>query len=292
VSFDRRAVLLSYLDTSRQHEVAALEDLTPRLEAMVAEARAAWPTVELDEERFLQALADKLCERTTESAQRVLETLPAGALSLATACAAGDDAALAAFRDALLPALRRALGKLGASGAAADEVEQQLLVMLFVAESGRPHIASYGGRGRLQSWLLSVGVRTARRLLGAAAGEGGDDDLARLSDALENPELTVLRERYREQVRQSFAAALQELEPRQRTLLRQYHIDRLTIDQLAALHRVNRSTTARWVVAARSAALELTRAHLSRTFGIAPTEVDSIIRLVRSQLDFSLRELG
>jgi RNA polymerase sigma-70 factor (ECF subfamily) len=139
--------------------------------------------------------------------------------------------------------------------------------------------------------VLSIGVRTARRLLGAVADELGGDAPVELADALENPELAVLRERYRDQVRLAFATALRGLEPRQRTLLRQYHIDRLTIDQLASLHRVNRSTTARWVAAARSATLELTREHLSRSAGIAPGEVDSIIRLVRSQLDLSLREL-
>jgi RNA polymerase sigma-70 factor, ECF subfamily len=287
-----RASLLGHLDSSRNAEVASIDELDALLERHLDEARAAWPTVLLDDETYLAHLAEKICDRATEPARRVLETMPAADLYLAAACALGDAAAVAAFRESLLPALRQALAKLGAPPATIDEAEQRILVMLFVADRGRPQIAGYGGRGRLRSWLRSIGVRTARRLMGALHGDAGDaDDLERLASAVEDPELEVLRDRYREQVRIAFAGALAALSDRERNLLRQYHIDGLTIDQLGALYRVNRGTAARWVVAARSAVLDGTRQRLTSELGVSTGEVDSIIRLVRSQLDISLRDL-
>lgn len=286
------ALLLELLDSSRSAEVAAVADLDALLVAQLADARAAWPTVHLDDDAYLEHLAEKLGDRATEPAARVLQTLPAADLYLAAACTRGDAAALAAFREQLLPSLRQALGKLGAPAATIDEAEQRVLVMLFVADAGRPQIAGYGGRGRLRSWLRSVGVRTARRLMGALHGADHDDDeLEHLATAVHDPELAVLRDRYREPVRTAFAAALAVLAERERNVLRQYHIDGLTIDQLAALYRVNRATAARWVVAARSAVLDGTRARLGDALGATTTTVDSIIRLIRSELDLSLRDL-
>lgn len=85
---------------------------------------------------------------------------------------------------------------------------------------------------------------------------------------------------------------LASLTEQQRAVLRQYHIDGLTIDQLAALYRINRATAARWVARARLDVVTITRARLIADSGLPSADVDSIIRLVRSQLSISLRQLG
>jgi RNA polymerase sigma-70 factor (ECF subfamily) len=214
-------------------------------------------------------------------------------LYLALACADGNDAAITAFRDAHVPALRQALGKLGGMSAATiDEVVQRVLVIVFVGEAGPPQITTYSGRGTLRSWIRSIGVRTGRRQLGLEADVAPRDDDALPEIAAGDPELELLRERYRDQVKQAFSAAFAELADRERNVLRQYHIDGLTIDQLATLYQVNRATTARWVAGARLAVITRTRKHLVDRYGIAAAEVDSIIRLVRSQLDVSVREIA
>jgi RNA polymerase sigma-70 factor (ECF subfamily) len=105
-----------------------------------------------------------------------------------------------------------------------------------------------------------------------------------------DPGLELLRARYAGDVRRAFAAALAALTERQRAVLRQYHLDGLTIDQLAALHHINRATAARWVAGARLDVVTATRKHLVADAGVPKSEVDSIIRLVRSQL--SAGELG
>jgi RNA polymerase sigma-70 factor, ECF subfamily len=73
--------------------------------------------------------------------------------------------------------------------------------------------------------------------------------------------------------------------------LRQHALDGLSIDRLAALHKVHRATAARWVEAARTAALEHTRLALGRRLRVGPDELESVMRLVRSQLDITLPAL-
>jgi len=51
-------------------------------------------------------------------------------------------------------------------------------------------------------------------------------------------------------------------------MLRQYHIDELTIDELGRLYQVNRATAARWVIAARTTLLDATRTRLAAPVAI------------------------
>lgn len=270
-----------------------LADLADVIATQHRAAAAAWPTFQLSLDRYRAHLAQRLADRTGEAPEHVVRTMPAADLYLVGACSDGDAAALAAFRDLHVPALRRALAKLALPDATIDEAVQRVLVMIFVGDGGVPQLAGYAGRGTLRSWVRTIGVRTGRRLAGFDHDSArGDDELAELPAAVGDPELELLRARYREEVKRAFAAALAELGERERTVLRQYHLDGLTIDQLAALHQVNRATTARWVAAARKELVARTRDQLVGRFGIAPTEVDSIIRLVRSQLDVSVREIS
>lgn len=248
-----------------------------KVEELYTQGARAWPAFHVPRERFVAAAGER--EVVAED------------LYLALACSDGNEGAIAAFRDAYVPALRQALGKLGGmSPATIDEVVQRVLVIVFVGEAGPPQITTYSGRGTLRSWLRTIGVRTGRRQLGLEADVASDDALPDI--AASDPELELLRERYRDQVKQAFAAAFAELADRERNVLRQYHIDGLTIDQLATLYQVNRATTARWVAGARLAVITRTRKHLVDRYGIAAAEVDSIIRLVRSQLDVSVREIA
>src|SRR5205085_1374765 len=117
--------------------------LDARLAAMIAETRAAWPKLKLAEPAFLRHLAEIVCDRATEPARDVMQSLPVVDLYLAAACAAGDEGAIAAFRETMVPPLRQALGKLRAPAAAIDEAVQRALVMVLVGETGRPQIAGY-----------------------------------------------------------------------------------------------------------------------------------------------------
>jgi RNA polymerase sigma-70 factor (ECF subfamily) len=256
-------------------------------------ATEAWPTFALPQERYAAYLAARVRARAQEPAEHVIRTMPAADLYLVAACSEGDPAALAAFRDAHVPALRQALAKLRMPEAMIDEALQQVLVAVLVGDRRPPQLSEYGGKGTLRSWLRTIAVRTGRRMLGLESEAGtSDEEIADLPAAVAGPELELLRTRYRDQVRRAFAAAFAGLAERERNVLRQYYIDGLTIDQLAALYQVNRATTARWVAGARLAVIAKTREQLVSQFGIEAAEVDSIIRLVRSELDVSVRQLN
>lgn len=288
----RAAFLLAHLDSSRQGEALSLGDLEMILSRHLATAKAAWPNVDLEEEVYLQHLAEKICDRATEPFRKTLETIPAEDLYLAAACSHGLESAIESFRQTLMPRLRSSLRKIGLSPTAVEDTEQEVMATLFVTKSGSAHINTYCGRGRLVSWLRTIGTRTARRHTSLGKVQKEDEDIERIEGELNDPELTLLSKLYGRPALQSLAAALAALDTRQRILLKQYHVDGLTIDQLAAIYKVNRSTTARWVIAARTEVLDATRNHLRGELSLNSTEVDSLIRLVRSQFDISLREFA
>lgn len=253
------------------------------LAALIAEARSAWPGITVDDGAFAAFLG----------ARAPVDSLHAGDLYLACACAGGDQAAIAAFLREMVPHIEAAVLGLGGDPATVDEVRAELVDALLVGP--RPGIATYAGRGRLRSWVRSIAVRTGMRLLGrtrAAAG-GGDDALAAIAAEVDDPEIEHLKARYGEAFRAAFAAALAALTARQRNLLRQHYLDELTVDQLGALYRVHRATAARWVAAAREALFDDTRRRMIDALGLPPADYDSLVRLLHSQLDLSIqRHLG
>lgn len=212
-------------------------------------------------------------------------------LYLAAACIAGDAAAIAQL-DAALPAVvRPALARLGVPASDDDEIVQRVRIALLAPDTtGTCGLAGYSGRGELRAYLRSAAVRIALKRLEREPPprSGDDDDLECLPDASDSPELVLLKQRCRDDLRTGFASALAQLNPRERTLLRQHYVDGLTVDMLAPLHQVHRSTCARWIEAARGKVLRGVRNHLRARLGLDDAELDAAIAMVRSQLDLSL----
>jgi RNA polymerase sigma-70 factor (ECF subfamily) len=117
-----------------------------------------------------------------------------------------------------------------------------------------------------------------------------DDALATLAIA-DDAQLTPWKQQYAAAFRTAFAQTIASLDDQQRTLLRQHHLDRLTVDDLARLHQVHRATAARWVAAAREKLLAGIRKHMMNELAISGGELDSALRLARSQLDVSIHRL-
>jgi RNA polymerase sigma-70 factor, ECF subfamily len=211
-------------------------------------------------------------------------------LYLAAACTAGDPAAIARLDETLPGTVAPMLVRLGVPHSDRDEIVQRIRVALLVPdEAGACGLARYTGRGELGAYLRSVAVRIALKRL--AREEAPSDEvglLAALPDGGDSPELAVLKERCREHVRRGFAGAIAALAPRERTLLRQHYVDGLTVEMIARLHRVHRATCHRWIEAARIKILRNVRRHLRATLGLAGTELETMVALVRSQLDLSL----
>lgn len=247
----------------------------------IAAARAAWPGVAIDPARFAAHL-----ERVAAAAPDAALAVPE--LGLAFACAEGDRAALAILdRDYLTP-LRPALARLGLTSAAVDETLQTLRHELLIARpAGPPRILDYGGRGALHGWLRAVATRTGLRVRGAAT-PAVELDESRHAVAGDDLELAYMKKTYGAAFRTAFAAALAGLPADQRLLLKQRFQHHLSVEELGRVHGVHAGTISRWVAAARDRLVKDTRAAMMRDLEVGRTDVESILRLIHSQLELSL----
>ena len=262
--------------------------LERELLATLTRAREVWPGVELAPRRFAEALAERIDPQAGLSS--ALQRLHTPDVFLAIACAEGLRPAIEALEAAHLRPLRVTIARLGADAAAIDDILARLQARLLTSTTERPAvIAQYMGRGDLGSWLKVVGVREALSTLRKYHHVPAEDqEIENLLAPNDDPELEVMRRRYETEFRHAFQQALAELEPRERNVLRYHLIDRLNIDQIAAVHDVHRATAARWLARIRAQLEERTREQLRRALGVSGAELDSIIRLIQSQLDLSI----
>lgn len=263
-----------------EHGIAALVD------DVVAKAAARWPELRCDPAAWASALARAL--DVALPPERAFAGVQALDLLLADACARGDADALAIFERELMPAVDRALGRAAAD--AQQELRQRVRAILFVARAaGPPAIASYAGRAPLSAWLRVVATREAAVLTKAAHHVPADDDeIDGMAASALDPDLQMDRVAYQGELREAFAEAFARLDSSERTLLRMHLLDRVGIDELAAMHSVHRATAARWVKRLREQLFADTRRGLMKRLHLSPSEFDSAMRLVRSELDVSI----
>lgn len=268
--------------------LSASTDLGARLVALDARARAAWPTFTIDRGEFLDYLADHL---SPEAQASTLDDLFAEDLYLACACVRGDSAALAACERAYSADVERGLDAIKLATSLRDEVWSRLRARIFVATpEAPPAIASFGGTGSLKKWLRVAATRLGLNVMRERHREAPMPEQD-LPDAADDLALGHLKRTYQAAFKTAFADALADLTAEQRTLLRMHIIDKLTIDDLARMHKVHRTSTARWLREAREALSDGTRARLHAALGVADEELDSIMNIVRSRLDLSLSRL-
>jgi RNA polymerase sigma-70 factor (ECF subfamily) len=262
-------------------------DLEGELLARLDAGRAAWPEIQVDPSRF----AAHVGERTTDA----LPPLALAAdLYLACACAAGSSAAIAAFQRAFRDGVAGVVRRTDPSPTFVDDVMQALNVRLFVKTAeAAPAIEQYAGRASLRGWVLTAAKRTAlnlRRAKGDQPHEDIDSGVRELGSAA-GPELALLKARYKAEFEESLRVGLATLSDRDRSLLVLHLVNGLTLAQLAPMNGVSITTAFRWLAAAREALFEATRAALTERLRVTPSEYESILALVRSQLDVSIIQL-
>lgn len=249
---------------------------------------AAWPEFADDPPGFFARVAPRLAPEADVAAVAWAD------LALADACLRALPGALAAFEAAHGEALDAALQAVGVGADERAEARQRLRLRLLVRETGEaPRLSGYSGRGPLRAWLRVATVREALMLVRSAkrraAHEVEDDgELLEQAAVADDPEIVLLRERCRDELRAALRAAVAALDSRERTLLRLSLRDRLTVDQLGALFHVHRSTAARWLKALQAKLHAETRAQLARTLRLERAEIESLIRAIGSRIDMSL----
>ncbi|MFV8749727.1 sigma-70 family RNA polymerase sigma factor [Nannocystaceae bacterium ST9] len=261
----------------------------PNLEAELAEALVRTQRsldFPVDEALFVAALAGAM--QTPDD----LASLSLADLVLARACADHHAGALRFFERTLGPELDRAIARSPTLGLSKPEFRQLALVRLFVHEPPRAaKIASYQGRGSLRAWLRVMVTRLiidlSRRR--SSPAEPGDPDLLDALAEGPDPELDYLRQRYEPRLRAALAAGIEALEVRQRNLLRQRYIHELSVDALARLYAVHRSTLYVWLEQARVALLQRAREELAAE--LPADRLESVIRMMGSQLEISVQRV-
>ena len=306
--------------------LTAFRDLEPRLWALVADGRTAWPMLRLEPTAFAAFIGRRIVpitdgdegERALDDVEEAFTALRAADLYLACACASGDGSAVAVFESRYIGEVDVALSRMRLSAANLQEVRQLVRQRLFVpaaaaqlaaaaevaagppgaataaAVSGK--ISEYSGRGDLRRWVRTVALRTCLNLLRKGKGEvlvGDEQVLANMAQTGDDPELAYMKQRYRGEFKQAFLTALGALSARDQSLLRYHHADGLNIDEIGAIYRVHRVTAYRWLEKAREALVAGIQQTLRERLRLDQGEFDSILRLIRSQLHLSLvRHLG
>lgn len=268
---------------------ALLPPVRARLDAMIAEARAAHPNLRFDPAGYERHVLARVPAGVDPAAH--LATLHAPDLLIAYACETGDGAAIAAFEKRCFDEIAFAVARVRPR-ATTDEVAQMMRERLFVASpDGAAKIASYQGSGDLRGWFRVVLVRHLLNLVSKKHREVDLDDamLEALPAAATDPELDHARRLYAPALKDALVAAIGALEPRDRTLLRLAVCDGMNVDEIGALYGVHRATAARWVATARDRLEEGTRERLRAALGARDESVASLYRLLASQMNVSLR---
>jgi RNA polymerase sigma-70 factor (ECF subfamily) len=267
--------------------------LVTRLAEKAVAAAAEWPGVKLDDATYARWLLAHL--PSEGDCADAVEDLEAGDLYLTCALAAGNPAALFAFERDFLSAVPSYVSRFERDPAFGDEVTAALRERLLVARGdGPPRIAQYAGRGPLAAFVRIAATRTALNLLdarGRVARESDDDRIGDLEAPLLDPEMSYIKDQYRAEFYRAFREALGELDAEERTMVRMHHLDGLTIDELAALHRIHRATAARRVGRCRQKILDATCRRLRERLNLREPELDSLLGVARSHFQLSIAGL-
>jgi len=266
-------------------------ELEARLVSILEGARQAWPGLGLDDEVFVRYLGQRLARHC--SPLEALSQVNATDLYLACACVEGLPGSHRRFIRAHVVGIEAVGRDLGAVEPA--ELRQWVCEHVLVAQPPQPpRIASFSGRGELGHWVRI----TARRLLidrrrkrsphttdiehvpASALVVDGDD-----------PELGLLAETYRESFRAALEDAFGRLSPRERTLLRYRFVDGLEVNQIASVCGRHRVSVSRSLGNARQRLLGHVRRHLVTSLRLRRSEADSLMRLMRSQIQLSVSRL-
>lgn len=208
-------------------------------------------------------------------------------LSLAAAALAGDAHALALFDALLRTEVRRAVVPLDTTNTLVDEVLQAAREKLLVDE----RLRDYLGHGPLGAWLRAVSVRLALNLRRAGGRDVPMEEPPEQALADPDPELALLRARYRVEFKRAFEDAVKTLNARDRTILRLTTLDGLALATVGQMYGKDASTISRWLAATRGTLLTQTRAALATTLNLSTGELDSVMRAADSQLELSIARL-
>lgn len=188
-------------------------------------------------------------------------------LTLATACLAGDSAALAAFFGRFEAEIR-AIGKRSLSDEDVDDFTQTLLARLLVATEQAPaRLSHFSGRGSLAGFVRMSASRFAIDILRQQSGTlAAPDDVAGLLLAEDGPERGLLDAETKLAVTQALGEVLGELRPVERRALRMRYLLGFSLARTARALDMHEQSVSRMVSRCRRAI----RAHVHHRIAATP----------------------
>jgi RNA polymerase sigma-70 factor (ECF subfamily) len=265
------------------------ESIEPTVEAMLARGRDGWPGIVVGAAEYVRFV----CARAPGGQLHRLSELHASDLYLTCACACGDEQAIASLDRDFLRGLVPALSRGGVKRENAEEAVQSLRERLFVA-TGRPaKITEYSGRGALGGWLRVAATRLALNLRRDEAARTAVSAAAAPPSPLPllDPEIAMIQRRYGEAFNLAFHDAFGSLTAEQRSVLRLHFVDGLNLERIAIALGLSRATIGRRMIGARERLLDEVLRRLGERLHATPTELASLLAVVRSKLDVSLGAL-
>lgn len=247
-------------------------------------------------QEFCRHLAGCIAAEQPSSSEQIgemLEKIHIDDLFLTHCCLAGDTSALVEFETTYMGEIERRIRRYDSGRDLVAEVSQRLRTKLFVKKDQRqPRLALYSGQGELRSWLNVAATREALDFLRQQKRDTPVEENA-LEAAVEyaDQEILYMKNIYRQEFKKAFRAAFLQLSTRDRTILKYQLLDHFTVDQIAAVYNVNRSTVTRWITSLRSSLLQQTQQALMEMIKVDRREVESIVKLIESQLDVSMHSL-
>ena len=203
-------------------------------------------------------------------------------------CLAGDAEARSTLDGLILAVSQQVARRMRLSEAQAADLRQQVRVETVPCSSS--DINRYSGSGSLRGWLRVVAtnqmlnyVKRERRIEPLE-----DVVLDALGGPSQDPELEFLKEHYSRVFRRAFRNAMQDLTAKERNLLHYHVVERVSVKGIARLCGVNRVTVSRWFAAIRHKLLTGTKKRLTEELGLGSTDLESILTLIASRLDYSL----
>jgi RNA polymerase sigma-70 factor (ECF subfamily) len=267
------------------------EGLDELLAQLVARGKVAHPEVVMPNEAFVAHLAG--CGAPVDPGAPP-ESMWAEDLYLACAAVLGDERAIARLMSTHEVGIASSLRKIDPSPTFAADVGQRFWDAALVGTvSAPPRLAGYSGRGPLAGW---IGVSVQRLALMSLRHEQAEGRARRAVTAeaeavLQDPELVMLKQRYREPFRVATEKALEALDDRERLIFRLHLVDGVTVERIGQTYGVSHSTVSRWFAKAREKVVAEIQRALRDELAISEEEFESLKRLVLSQMDLSLTML-
>jgi len=207
------------------------------------------------------------------------------------ACLRGRPGAAEALNDAYLLPLTEGIQRVCQSQELTDGVLQNLREKLLLPPT--PRLLAFRAPGNFRAWLKVVATSLALEV----ARERGvkrrrevelDEQLEALAAG---PEEQYVRAELQEEFRAALRAAVKGLGERERQVLRMHLVAGWNITQIGRTFSVNKSTAARWLVAAKDHLHVLLCADLGRRLGAGSGDDSRVLEEMPSRLDINLRSL-